>query len=71
MEFPKSKKGFKYLVVFQDLFNKWIEFCPLRRATGVLIAGAFDDFVVSRWGLPRVLLSKLIQLKGQIGYLKQ
>ena len=57
MEFPRSKSGYCYLVVFQDLFSKWIEICPLRRATGPLIREAFEDLVVSRWGTPRILHS--------------
>ena len=31
MEFPTSKNGFKYLLVFQDLFTKMIELKPIRK----------------------------------------
>lgn len=57
MEFPRSKSGMSYLVVFQDLFTKWIEVMPLRQATGSKIKDAFDDLIMTRWGVPRVLLS--------------
>ncbi|CAB0043172.1 unnamed protein product [Trichogramma brassicae] len=35
MEFPRSKNQNKYLLVFQDLFTRWIEIVPLRKANGV------------------------------------
>ena len=34
MEFPQSKGQYKYVVVFQDLFTRWVELRPLRTATG-------------------------------------
>ncbi|CAB0042128.1 unnamed protein product [Trichogramma brassicae] len=34
MEFPTSKAQNKYLIVLQDLFTRWIEVRPVRRATG-------------------------------------
>ncbi|CAB0039229.1 unnamed protein product [Trichogramma brassicae] len=35
MEFPRSKNQNKYLLVFQDLFTRWIEIVPLRKANGM------------------------------------
>ncbi|CAB0043842.1 unnamed protein product [Trichogramma brassicae] len=32
MEFPRSKNQNKYLLVFQDLFTRWIEIVPLRKS---------------------------------------
>ena len=57
MEFPRSKNGMCYLVVFQDLFTKWIEMKPLKQATAKTISEAFEDLVLYRWGAPRVLIS--------------
>ena len=37
MEFPPSKNQNKYLLVFQDLFTRWIEVKPLRKAVGKAI----------------------------------
>ncbi|CAB0028805.1 unnamed protein product [Trichogramma brassicae] len=34
MEFPLSKSQNKYLIVFVDLFTRWVEFKPVRRAHG-------------------------------------
>ncbi|XP_076656370.1 uncharacterized protein LOC143361015 [Halictus rubicundus] len=55
--FPPSRAGFQYLLVIQDLFTKWIECCPLRRATGPKISEALDDLIFSRWGTPEVILT--------------
>lgn len=57
MEFPKSKHGHKYLLVFQDLFTKWIELFPMRNANGVTIANAFEDLILFRWETPSFLLT--------------
>ena len=57
MEFPRSKNGFTHLVVFQDLFTKWVELAPIRAANGKNIKAAFDDLILTRWGAPRVFLS--------------
>ncbi|XP_053593878.1 uncharacterized protein LOC128667533 [Microplitis demolitor] len=37
---PKSIKGHAYLLVIPDLYTKWIELRPLRRATGIAISEA-------------------------------
>lgn len=55
--FPRSKKGYQYVIVFQDLFTRWVEVWPLRRATGPTIAEAFEKCIVNRWGTPSVLLT--------------
>lgn len=57
MEFPRSRNGFTHLVVYQDLFTKWIELSPIRAANGKNITATFDDLILTRWGAPRVLLS--------------
>lgn len=43
--FPRSKNGYEYLLVIysQDLFTKWIECCPLRKATGRKIRELLDE----------------------------
>ena len=55
--FLKSKRRFKYLVFFQDLFTKWIEVEPLRAASAKKIMDSFLYIVVTRWGAPEVLHS--------------
>lgn len=54
---PTSKNGFAYVLVLQDLFSKWIEIAPLRKATGKRIAEAVEDLIACRWGTPRVFLT--------------
>jgi len=54
---PRSKAGFQYILVIQDLFTKWIECKALRSATGIKICEALEDLVVSRWGVPQFILT--------------
>ncbi|KMQ92870.1 reverse ribonuclease integrase [Lasius niger] len=43
--FPKSKSGFTYILVVQDLFTKWIECFALRAANGKKIYEALEEVV--------------------------
>lgn len=54
---PRSKSGFQYLLVIQDLFTKWIQCKTLRSATGPKIREALEDLIISRWGTPKWLLT--------------
>jgi len=54
---PKSKAGFQYVLVVQDLFTKLVENKALRAATGPKIEEALEDLIVSRWGTPKILLT--------------
>ncbi|XP_036146753.1 uncharacterized protein LOC118646913 [Monomorium pharaonis] len=54
---PTSKAGHSYLLVLQDFFTKWVECCPLRKATGKRIREAIEELVIYRWGTPCVLLT--------------
>lgn len=55
--FPRSKEGFVYVLIIQDLYTKWIEIQALKKSTGSTISRALIDLVFSRWGTPRVLLT--------------
>jgi len=54
---PRSKAGFQYILVIQDLFTKWVECRALRSATAVKIRETLDDLVISRWGTPKFILT--------------
>ena len=55
--FPRSKRGFEYIVLFQDLFTKWSKVEPLRAINAKKIMDSFLDVVIIRWGTPEVLHS--------------
>uniref|UniRef100_A0ABD2WA60 RNA-directed DNA polymerase n=1 Tax=Trichogramma kaykai TaxID=54128 RepID=A0ABD2WA60_9HYME len=57
MEFPRSKFQNKYLLVFQDIFTRWIEVYPLRAATGANVLKAFEQLILFRWETPDFLLT--------------
>lgn len=46
-----------YLLVIEDLFTKWIECQPFRRAVGPKIAESLEELIFSRWGAPKVLVT--------------
>ena len=54
---PKSKKGRKYLLVITDRFIKLTQIVALRSFTAYAIAVAFCEASVSKYGVPRTLLS--------------
>ena len=49
MEFPQSKSRNKYLIVFENLFTRWVEVKPVPNATGVVVQEALKDLEVFRW----------------------
>ena len=53
----RSKTGFSYVLVVQDLFTKWVKIVPLCRATRKHISEALENLIFYRWGTPRVLLT--------------
>ena len=55
--FVKSKLGYEYILVFQDLFTRWVECVPIRRANAKTVLKEFKDRVVLRFGTPEVFLS--------------
>lgn len=52
LQLPKSKTGFKYLVVMVDAFSKWIETVPIPDKTADAVAHAFITGWVCRHGVP-------------------
>ena len=50
---PRSKYGHTWLLVMQDLFTKWVEVKPLRKASARAVVTAFNDLIVIRFGCPR------------------
>ena len=57
MEFPMSKTRNKYLIVFQDLFTRWVELKPLRKADGKSVAKALEELILFRWETPEYFLT--------------
>ena len=53
----RSRRGFEYVLVFEDLFSRWIECVPLRRANATNILEGFTENVILRFGTPEVFLS--------------
>ncbi|XP_052837789.1 uncharacterized protein LOC128253440 [Drosophila gunungcola] len=50
---PRSKQGNTMLLVFHDVFSKWVELIPLRKATAAQAQQAFRERILGRVGIPR------------------
>lgn len=54
--FPRSSKGFKYLLVISDTFTKFTLLFPLRAATAASVARHLLDDVFMVYGVPKYLI---------------
>ena len=55
---PASKgTGFRYILVFVDLFTKYVELRPLRKANAKSIAKAFDEAILFKWASPKYFIT--------------
>ena len=55
--FVNSKYGYEYILVFEDLFTRWVECVPIRKANARTILKEFSERIVLRFGTPEVFLS--------------
>ncbi|XP_053593377.1 uncharacterized protein LOC128667447 [Microplitis demolitor] len=54
MSFTRSKSGFAYLIIFEDLYTQWIKCVPVRAANGKTVTSSFKQAILNRWGTPKV-----------------
>lgn len=54
---PRSSRGFRFIVVFQDKFTKFTEFAPIRQATTSALLNAFRERIIARIGFPEIFVS--------------
>lgn len=54
---PRSKRGHRFIVVFQDTYSKWVELAPMKTATAKQVAQKFSDLILYRFGAPEILLT--------------
>ena len=57
IQFPKSRSGKHYAVVFIDYLTKWPEVFAVKDQTALTIATHFVEHIVARHGVPAQLLS--------------
>ena len=57
MELPRSKNQFKHILVFQDLFTRWVELKPLRTADAKAVSSAMEELILFRWETPDYFLT--------------
>ena len=53
----KSKAGNRFILVMMDRFTKLTQFVPLRRITAAVIAAAFFQHLVFKYGAPKETLT--------------
>jgi len=47
---PRSGRGNTMLLVFHNIFSKWVELIPLRKATAAQVQKAFRERILGRVG---------------------
>jgi hypothetical protein len=52
---PRSNNGFTQMIVMQDVFTKWIELRPIRKATATAIVKAVQEQILLRFGCPKTI----------------
>ena len=57
VQFPKSRRGNKYAIVFVEYLTKWVDVFPTSDQSALTIARLLVDEIISRHGVPRELLS--------------
>lgn len=53
---PPSRSNI-WILAETELYTKWVEGIPLKRATGLAIPNFIREFVICRFGIPMVILS--------------
>ena len=54
---PMTARKFEYVLVLVDHHTRWCELVPLRQTTAEVIAVALHTYWLSRYGVPRAILS--------------
>ena len=52
-----TDKGNQYVLVIVDCFSRWSEDCPLPNKMAVVVADAFFQLIICRFGMPAVIHS--------------
>uniref|UniRef100_A0ABD2WPB5 RNA-directed DNA polymerase n=1 Tax=Trichogramma kaykai TaxID=54128 RepID=A0ABD2WPB5_9HYME len=55
--FPRSRKGNKYLLIFMDMFTRYIECIAIKKANGPTITQKLYGRIFMRFGAPEILLT--------------
>lgn len=46
-----------WILTATELYTKWVEAIPLRKATGAAVSNFIREFIICRFGIPKVILS--------------
>uniref|UniRef100_A0ABD2WYB9 RNA-directed DNA polymerase n=1 Tax=Trichogramma kaykai TaxID=54128 RepID=A0ABD2WYB9_9HYME len=55
--FPRSSAGNRYLLIFMDMFTRYVESIPIQKANGAMISQRLYSRIFMRFGVPDVLLT--------------
>lgn len=54
---PRSRKGNRYILAFQDLYSKWTELSPMGSASAKNVAVRFKELILCRYGAPETVIT--------------
>ena len=49
--------GYIWILAAIKYFTKWVEVIPLKKATGAAVANFIQEYIITRFGIPRRLIS--------------
>lgn len=55
--YPRTRSGFTHILVLRDMFTRWVEYVPLRAASGKNVRSAFESRIIFRYGVPSIWLT--------------
>ena len=56
-ELPRSKSGYEYLMIVEDLFSRYIVCISLRKKTGINIRNVSENNICANFGTPEIFIS--------------
>ena len=54
---PRSKLKNQYMLVFVDIFTKWVEIIRVKKKLATTIENEFHNKIIAKWGTPRILFT--------------
>ena len=54
---PGKKKGAQYIITAAKYLTRWVEAQPVKECTGETIVKFLFEYVLTRFGFPKVLMS--------------
>ena len=55
-KYPKSNEGYKYIIIFEDVFSRFIISAPFRSEHGFRVKRALEELICATFGTPEKII---------------